>query len=164
MTSQVNHLQPLSGNEADQYWMKHALGLAQQAKNFGEVPVGAVLVFDNQIIAEAHNQSIMCCDPSAHAEIQVLRKAAEKINNYRLINTSLYVTLEPCMMCAGAIVHARVNQLIYGAVDKKSGAVVSHMQVLDQPFLNHSVQHRGGILQTACGEVLSQFFKEKRRA
>jgi len=146
----------------DQAWMTHALRLAELAKQVGEVPVGAILVADNEVIAEGYNCPISTCDPTAHAEIVVLRKASALLQNYRLIDTTLYVTLEPCAMCAGAMVHARIKRLVYGAHDNKAGAVVSQEAILDKPFLNHRVQHQGGILREACGAILSEFFQAKR--
>ena len=143
-------------------WMQRAYELAQLAAQQDEVPVGAVLVLNNQIIGEGYNRPISTCDPTAHAEIIALRAGAEKIGNYRLINTQLYVTLEPCLMCAGAMVHARVGRLIYGAADPKAGAIISMSQVLDLPFLNHKVTHTGGLLGEQCGELLREFFLAKR--
>ena len=147
---------------ADHVFMARALELAQHAANAGEVPVGALIVQNGQIIAEGFNAPIMQHDPSAHAEIQAMRRAAEFIKNYRLINTTLYVTLEPCAMCAGAMVHARIQRLVFGALDPKSGAVISRMKLLDQEFLNHRVMHEGGVMAKECGTVLSEFFKSRR--
>lgn len=149
-------------HETDHFWMQQAIELAKRAASQGEVPVGAVLVLENQIIGTGWNRPIGENDPTAHAEIMALRAGAEKIGNYRLPNTILYVTLEPCIMCAGAIVHSRVKQLIHGALDPKAGAVVSMTRVFDQPFLNHHVEHRSGLLAEKCGELLSQFFRERR--
>jgi len=165
MIYQVNRLRPLSGNDMlndDLFWMQKAIDLAKQAARTGEVPVGAVLVLNDEIIGQGFNLSISHSDPTAHAEIIALRTGAEKIGNYRLLNSTLYVTLEPCVMCAGAMVHARVKKLIYGAYDFKSGAVSSQSQVLDQTFLNHKVQHTGGFFKDECGALLSEFFSEKR--
>ncbi len=142
--------------------MKIALTEAEDAYRRGEVPVGAVLVYEGNILAQAHNSPISKNDPSAHAEMLVLRQAAEKIGNYRLSGMELYVTLEPCMMCAGAIVHARVERLIFGARDPKYGAVVSLYNVLSDKRLNHLVKITEGILSQECGEIISRFFKEKR--
>ena len=146
----------------DQRWMQRALELARQGAAVGEVPVGAVLVLNNEMIAEAYNQPIAQHDPSAHAEIQALRRGAQVLENYRLPDTTLYVTLEPCIMCAGAMVHARIQRLVYAASDAKAGAIVSQLQVLDQPFLNHRVQHEGGVLGQECSQLLSDFFKARR--
>lgn len=162
MTFPASRQPQLNGNETDIFWMQQALMLAKQAALEGEVPVGAIVVFENEILGQAYNQPIAHSDPTAHAEIIALRQAAEKIGNYRLLNTSLYVTLEPCLMCAGAIVHARVKHLIYGADDKKAGAIVSKAQVFEQTFLNHKVQYKGGVLKEECSHVLSQFFAERR--
>lgn len=147
---------------SDEMFMRRALALAAQAAEEGEVPVGAVLVLDNEIIAEAYNSPIKHHDPSAHAEILVLREGAKKIGNYRLVNTTLYVTLEPCMMCAGAMVHARVKQLVYGATDPRAGVERSQANLLASPFLNHRVECKAGILAMDCGALLTQFFKDRR--
>lgn len=149
-------------NSRDEYFMRKALSLADQARQNDEVPVGAVLVLDDEIIAEGFNSPISTNDPTAHAEIIALRQAALKLNNYRLLNTTLYVTLEPCMMCAGAMVHSRIKRLVYGAKDPKTGAIESVAQSLDQPFLNHHIEYTGNILGDECGLVLSDFFKAKR--
>lgn len=146
----------------DLIWMQRALQLAETARAENEVPVGAVLVVDNEIIAEGYNCPIATHDPSAHAEMVVMRRAAEKIQNYRLVNSTLYVTLEPCLMCAGAMVHARIGRLVFGASDTRAGAVQSQTKVLDQLFLNHRVQYVGGVLAAPCGAILSEFFKSRR--
>lgn len=146
----------------DQYYMEQALALAEQAKQAGEVPVGALIVLDNEIIARGYNSPIGSHDPSAHAEIVALRKAAALIGNYRLLNTTLYVTLEPCLMCSGAMVHARIKRLVFGATDMRAGAVVSQVQSLDHTFLNHKVEYAGGVLKESCGKLLSDFFRERR--
>lgn len=143
-------------------WLRHALKLAQQAEMEGEVPVGAVLVKNNELLAEGWNQPIYRSDPTAHAEMMALRKGAEIIQNYRLIDTTLYVTLEPCVMCAGAIVHARVQRVVFGAYDPKTGAAGSVFEILNSPQLNHQVQVQGGILQDECGKILQDFFKKRR--
>lgn len=148
--------------ERDVFWMRRAMELAKQGAEAGEVPVGAVLVLDDQVIGEGFNKSIVNHDPSAHAEMQALRAGAQFLNNYRLLNTTLYVTLEPCMMCAGAMVHARIKRLAYGAHDPKAGVIVSQLQLLDQPFLNHRVVHEGGVLAEECGALLSAFFRSRR--
>lgn len=148
--------------QQDEYWMQQALQLAEQAKEAGEVPVGAVLVLNNEMIAKGFNCPISTSDPTAHAEMVALRNAAAVHSNYRLLNTCLYVTLEPCLMCAGAMVHARIARLIYGASDPKSGAIVSKSQTLDLPFLNHRVKHAGGLMSEQCGAILSDFFRERR--
>lgn len=146
----------------DEDWMRHALRLAQRAEQQGEVPVGAVLVRDERCIAEGWNQPIQLHDPTAHAEMQALRKAGPAIENYRLIDTTLYVTLEPCVMCMGAIAHARVKRLVFGAYDPKRGAVCHALQLSDAPFLNHKIDWLGGVLQADCAELLTDFFKARR--
>ena len=146
----------------DEPFMRRALALAAQAEAMGEIPVGAVLVKDGQIIAEGFNQAITLSDPSAHAEVMALRAAGTSESNYRLVNTTLYVTLEPCVMCSGAMVHARVERLVYGARDYKTGAVESVMHLLEHDSHNHKVQYVGGVLQQECSEMLSAFFKRRR--
>jgi tRNA(adenine34) deaminase len=146
----------------DNYWQQRALQLAKKAAQQGEVPVGAVLVLNNELVSEGYNQSIMCHDPTAHAEIVALRIGAERIGNYRLLNTSLYVTLEPCSMCAGAMVHARIRRLIFGAHDLRAGAIASQSVFFSQGFLNHRVECVGGLLADQCGDLLSQFFSMRR--
>jgi tRNA(adenine34) deaminase len=150
-------------SEQDLEWMQRALALAKQGAEMGEVPVGAVLIANHEVIGEGFNRPIANHDPSAHAEIQALRAGATHLGNYRLLDTTLYVTLEPCMMCAGAMVHARIGRLIYAATDPKAGAVVSQMTLLDQAFLNHRVEHQGGILSAECSHLLSSFFQSRRR-
>jgi len=147
---------------SDYDFMKIALAQAEDAYRRGEVPIGAVLVREGNIMAQAHNSPIAKNDPSAHAEMLVLRQAAELIGNYRLAGAELYVTLEPCIMCAGAIVHARVERVIFGARDPKCGAVVSLYNILDDKRLNHQVKITDGILSEECGEIISRFFREKR--
>lgn len=146
----------------DRKWMHHAIQLAEEAGRKGEVPVGAVLVRDNTLIAEGHNCPISTQDPSAHAEIIAMRNAAAVIGNYRLIDTTLYVTLEPCLMCAGAMVHARIKRLVFGAHDTRTGVVVSTLPALDFPFLNHRIDYTGGIAASTCRMMLTDFFKTRR--
>ena len=146
----------------DEYWMTQALAYAIRAEREGEVPIGAVLVKEGQLLAEGWNQPICGRDPSAHAEIMALRKAAHKLNNYRLPNTTLYVTVEPCAMCAGALVWARVERLVFGTPDVRAGAVVSVFKILDENQLNHRVQWQGGILKEECRQLLQSFFKKRR--
>lgn len=146
----------------DIFWLTKAIELAKKAEAMGEVPVGAVLVQNNQIIGEGWNQPIMHCDPTAHAEIIALRQAAQKNQNYRLPDTTLYVTLEPCIMCAGAIIHARVKRLVYGADDPKSGAIASVFKVTQPGLLNHDVICERGILADECGQILKRFFQKQR--
>ena len=149
-------------NEQDLEFMQLALVEAQKARALGEVPVGAVLVSDNQVIATGHNQPISNNDPSAHAEVAALRAAGQNLSNYRLPNTTLYVTLEPCMMCCGAIMHARISRVVYGAADAKTGCVHSVLNLFDNPQLNHHTMVEGGVLAEACAQVLKDFFKERR--
>ena len=146
----------------DHSWMRYALQLAQQAAANHEVPVGAVLVQEGNNIGEGWNQPISGCDPTAHAEIIALRQAAKKIGNYRLINTTLYVTLEPCIMCAASLIHARIKRLVFGATDLKAGGVVSVANILDLAALNHRISYQGGILAEESGALLKQFFQERR--
>jgi tRNA(adenine34) deaminase len=149
----------------DHYWMELALQQAQQAAAQGEVPVGAVLVDENsRLIGSGHNQPISSHDPSAHAEIVAMRHAAAQIENYRLVNTTLYVTLEPCLMCVGAMIHARIKRLVYGALEHKTGAIVSHCQILDTTTFNHQIEIQGGILEQECASILSRFFEQRRLA
>ena len=148
--------------DPDVPFMRRALELAQEAARAGEVPVGAVVVQDGQVVGEGWNRPIGTHDPSAHAEMIALREAAARIGNYRLPGTTLYVTLEPCAMCAGAIIHARVQRLVFGAADPKAGAVYSLYELISRPQLNHVVEWRGGVLEDECGEVLRAFFRARR--
>ena len=143
--------------------MREALAEAARALAAGEVPIGAVAVADGRIVARAFNQPIGSMDPTAHAEILVLRDAALALGNYRLTTTTLYVTVEPCLMCVGALVHARVRDVVYGAAEPKSGALVSTIRGLDVPGLNHRFGVTGGILEAECRDLIQQFFREKRR-
>jgi tRNA(adenine34) deaminase len=147
----------------DQDWMRYAIRLAQRAEQQGEVPVGALVVYENRCLAEGWNQPIQNHDPTAHAEIQAIRKAGQVLINYRLIDCTLYVTLEPCVMCMGAIAHSRVKRLVFGAFDPKRGAVCNALQLSDAPFLNHHIDWQGGILEADCSSLLTDFFKAKRR-
>lgn len=146
----------------DEYWMRHALQLARRAWNEGEVPVGAVLVLDGQVIGEGWNRPIGHHDPTAHAEMMALRQGGKVIENYRLLDTTLYVTLEPCIMCAGAMVHGRVGRLVYGARDAKTGAAGSLLDVLGHPGMNHQVRVEYGVLADECAAMLSEFFRQRR--
>jgi tRNA(adenine34) deaminase len=147
----------------DELHMRRALELAVCAEAEGEVPVGAVLVGpDGEVLAEGWNRPIASSDPTGHAEIRVLRAAGEAIGNYRLPGTTLYVTLEPCPMCAGALVHARVARLVYGAADPRAGAAGSVFDLLQAPQLNHRVEVTGGVLSDACGALLRSFFQRRR--
>ena len=143
--------------------MDAALEQARLALAAGEVPIGAVLVIDEEIVARAFNQPISACDPTAHAEVLVLREAARVVGNYRLTSADVYVTLEPCLMCVGALVHARVRTLIYGAAEPKTGALVSTMRTLETAGLNHRFDVTGGVREDAARELIQQFFREKRR-
>lgn len=143
-------------------YLNRAIELAHEAERLGEVPVGAVIVHDNKIIGEGYNQPIAKNDTTAHAEIMAIRQACLHQRNYRLINCDLYVTLEPCFMCAGAIVHARIAHVYYGAADGKAGAVESIARVFACDALNHRVQHTGGILAESCGQLLKSFFAKRR--
>ena len=146
----------------DQFWMQRAIELARLAESRGEVPVGAVLVKDDQIIGEGYNSPISESDPTAHAEIRALRDAAQRIGNYRLLNTTLYVTLEPCLMCVGAIVHARIGEVVFGASEPKTGAAGSVFDVLTSPAHNHNVELRGGVMADECAMLLTKFFQKRR--
>lgn len=152
----------LVAEECDAFWMHQALILADYAESIGEVPVGAVLVKDNQLIAPGFNASIRNSDPSAHAEILALRLAGERLQNYRLPGTTLYVTLEPCAMCATAMVHARVSRLVYGTSDPRTGCAGTVFNLVQQPAFNHQLAVTGGVLQQACAEQLKRFFKARR--
>ena len=157
--------QPSNGsNPCDEKFMLRALELGQLAASEGEVPVGAVVVCDGEIVAEASNCQITACDPTAHAEILALREAARLIGNYRLIECELYVTLEPCAMCAGAMVHSRIKRLIYAATEPKAGVVESNIRLLDAEHINHHPLVTGGVLAAEAGVMLSEFFKKRRAA
>ncbi|MDA8601258.1 tRNA adenosine(34) deaminase TadA [Gammaproteobacteria bacterium] len=147
----------------DTAWMRLAIEQAHQADSLGEVPVGAVLVIDGALIAAAFNAPISGCDPSAHAEIAVLRKAAELRKNYRLPFSTLYVTIEPCTMCMGAMIHSRVQRVVFGAREPRAGAVVSQLQLAGQPFYNHQIEVTEGVLADECGALVSTFFRAKRK-
>lgn len=149
--------------ESDQIWMRRAMALADVAAAAGEVPVGAVLVRNQEVIGEGWNHPITQHDPSAHAEMVALRSAATHESNYRLPHTTLYVTLEPCAMCAGAIIHARVQRLVFGAWDARAGAVRSVYDLISNPRLNHAVEWTGGVLDEPCAELLRSFFRARRR-
>lgn len=152
----------LSQQEIDLKWMKYAFELAKKAEAIDEIPVGAVLVKDGQVIGEGWNQSITTNDPTAHAEIVALRNAGQNVHNYRVIDATLYVTLEPCPMCTGAMVHARIKRVVYGASDYKTGAVGSVMNLLEHESMNHKVEAISGVYEQACSEQISMFFKRRR--
>ena len=147
----------------DSEYMQVALELAAQAAEAGEVPVGAVVVKDGEIIGRGYNAPIGRHDPTAHAEIQAMRDAAQTLGNYRLVGCSLYVTLEPCAMCSGAIQHARIARLVYGASDPKTGACGSVIDLMSEARLNHHTDVIGGVMAEACGAILSQFFAARRK-
>lgn len=150
-------------DEQDRYWMSRALAWARSAAQAGEVPVGAVLVRDGQIIGACGNQSIGACDPTAHAEIIALRAAAARVGNYRLVDSTLYVTLEPCPMCAGAMIHARIARVVFGAADPRAGAAGTVCNLLQTDFLNHRADVVGGVLAGECANLLREFFRVRRR-
>lgn len=143
-------------------FMREALVLAQAAWQAGEVPVGAVIVKDGEIVGRGYNCPISTADPTAHAEVRALRDAATRLDNYRLIDCTLYVTLEPCMMCTGAMFHARIARIVYGACDPKTGVAGSVLNLYDEPRLNHHAEIVGGVLEEECGAMLSAFFAERR--
>ena len=146
----------------DELYMQEALRSAQRALEAGEVPIGAVVVCDGKIVGRGHNRNIIDHDPTAHAEILALREAGAAIGNHRLGDCDLFVTIEPCAMCAGAMIHARLKRVVYGAADPKAGAAGSVMMVLNHPALNHSMEVQQGVLAGRCAELLQQFFREKR--
>jgi tRNA(adenine34) deaminase len=146
----------------DQKWMAYALSLADKAESLGEIPVGAVIVKDNKIIAEGWNLSIVNHDACAHAEIMAIQRAGQSVQNYRLIDCTLYVTLEPCAMCAGALVHARIKRLVYGAGDYKTGAAGSVFNLVQSSQLNHQLEVTSGVLAEQCAAKISAFFKRRR--
>jgi tRNA(adenine34) deaminase len=145
-------------------FMRAALGEADRARQAGEVPVGAVVVSDGRIVGRGFNQPISSADPTAHAEVVALRDAARAVGNYRLVGATMYVTIEPCLMCAGALVHARVATLVFGAREPKAGAVVSTLRALEHEALNHRVEVVEGVLEEECRGVVQAFFRERREA
>jgi len=151
-------------SHSDELLMEEALREAQRAYALGEVPVGAVVVHQGHIIGRGCNRPITDHDPSAHAEIQAMREAGHVVGNYRLLDCDLYVTVEPCAMCAGAITHARIRRLIYGAEDPKAGAVHSMLQVLNHPKLNHKVEVTCGVLAASCMDLVQMFFRNRRQS
>ena len=154
----------IEGEDRDAHWMRAALALAEEAWRRGEVPVGAVVVADGKIVGRGFNAPIECHDPTAHAEIAALRDAAQALGNYRLPDCDLYVTLEPCAMCAGAIIQARIRRLVFGAADPKTGACGSVVDLLGESRLNHQTTATGGVLADECGALLKRFFSERRDA
>jgi tRNA(adenine34) deaminase len=147
----------------DAVWMEQALEQAALAGAAGEVPVGAVVIKDGQIIGRGHNRNLLENDPTAHAEIVALRQAAARMGNHRLTGCVMFATIEPCAMCAGALVHARISRLVYGASDPKAGAAGSVLQVINHPGLNHRMEITAGVLAGRCSEVLQRFFRDKRQ-
>lgn len=147
----------------DEYWMEEALREAACGEAAGEVPVGAIVLCDGVIQGRGHNRAIADCDPSAHAEIVALRSAAWHLKNYRLENCEMFVTIEPCAMCAGALMHARIRRLVYGAADVKAGGVTSLVAVLNHPGLNHTMEVVSGVLAETCAGKMQAFFQKKRR-
>lgn len=147
----------------DAAWMQRAIDLAYKAQEVGEVPVGALIVKNGECIGEGYNVPIKNFDPTAHAEIIAIRAASQKIQNYRLVDSTLYVTLEPCVMCIGAIQHARVKRLVFAAKDEKRGGVCSALSLAQADYVNHHVEWQGGVLEEECSHLLTTFFKEKRR-
>lgn len=147
---------------SDEYWMERALELAARAASIGEVPVGAVVVLDGREVGSGYNAPITACDPTAHAEVRALRDAAARVGNYRLPGATLYVTLEPCTMCVGALVHSRISRLVYGADEPKAGAIVSARRTLDEPHLNWRVETESGVLKQRCSQIISDFFSRRR--
>ncbi len=146
-----------------QLWMKKAIEMAKKAEKNDEVPVGAIIVKDNKVIGSGYNRVVNDCDASAHAEIQAIRNTGLAIENYRLVDTTLYVTLEPCMMCVGAIVHARISHVVFGAYDQKTGMAGTRENCFDKAYHNHKVEITGGILELNCAQLLQQFFKKRRK-
>jgi tRNA(adenine34) deaminase len=147
----------------DAGWMELALEQARLAAEAGEVPVGALVIKDGKIIGQGHNRNLLDNDPTAHAEILALRQAAARVGNHRLGGCVVFATIEPCSMCAGAMVHARIARLVYGASDPKAGAAVSVLQVLNHPRLNHTIEVTAGLLAGKCSEILLEFFRRKRQ-
>ena len=147
---------------SDKVYMSQALELAKQAAKAGEVPVGAIVVADNQIIGQGYNRSITNYDPTAHAEIVAIRDAAKFTGNYRLVDCDLYVTIEPCAMCVGAMVHARIRRVIFGALEPRAGALVSQLKLMDKSYFNHSIEWQSGVLERDCAALIKDFFKCRR--
>src|SRR5262252_8080251 len=144
-------------------WMRQALEQARLAAEAGEVPVGAVVIKDGEIVGRGHNRNLLDNDPTAHAEIVALRQAAARLGNHRLTGCTMVATIEPCAMCAGALIHARIARLVYGAADPKAGAAGSTLQVINHPGLNHRMEVTAGVLAGKCSEVLQKFFRQKRQ-
>lgn len=143
-------------------WMEQAMLQAQLAQSHGEIPVGAVVVCNGEVVGRGHNASIMQNDPSMHAEMMAIREAGQTLGNYRLVECTLYVTLEPCPMCAGLLVHSRIKRLVFGASDPRTGSAGSLMNLVQHPGLNHQVEVTGGVMQQICSQRLSDFFRRRR--
>ena len=158
--TQENSADMQSGEDAS--WMELALEQARLAATAGEVPVGALVIKDGEIIGRGHNRNLLDNDPTAHAEIVALRQAAARLGNYRLVGCIMVATIEPCSMCAGALIHARIARLVYGASDPKAGAAGSTVQVINHPRLNHHMEVTAGVLAGRCSEILQEFFRRKR--
>ena len=152
----------ISEQDRDTYWMRQALMRAESAEEQQEVPVGAVIVQGDELLSEGWNRPIRSHDPTSHAEIVAIRAAAETLHNYRLLDTTLYVTLEPCAMCVGAIMHARIKRLVFGAYDKRAGAIVTATRLLDEPCFNHKLSFVSGVLEHDCAKILQDFFRLRR--
>ena len=148
--------------EFDEQWMRLALGAAREAQASGEVPIGTCIVSENKLVAVSGNRTRTDCDPTAHAEIVALREAARKLGNYRLTGVDVYSTIEPCAMCAGALIQARVRRLIYGAADERAGAVTSQFRICDTDFLNHHIEISAGVLEPECRALMQEFFRTRR--
>jgi tRNA(adenine34) deaminase len=159
----VSSMPELTTNETDERWMGEALRQAAAALEKDEVPVGCIVVHNGRVVGRAHNQRETLQDPTAHAEMIAITQAAEALSSWRLAGRTLYVTLEPCIMCAGAMILARIDRVVYGAKDPKAGAVDSVFHILDERRLNHRVQITGGVLSEACGQILTEFFRTKRK-
>jgi tRNA(adenine34) deaminase len=151
-------------SQFDEQWMRQALAAAREAQANGEVPIGTCIVSENQLVAVSGNRTRTDCDPTAHAEIVALREAASKLGNYRLTGVDVYSTIEPCAMCAGALVQARVVRLVYGARDERAGAVESVFRICDDSSLNHRMELTAGVLETECRELMQAFFRARRKA
>ena len=149
--------------ELDSHWMRQAVAAASEAKERGEVPIGTCIVLGETVLAVAGNRTRTDGDPTAHAEIVALREAAAKVGNYRLPEAVVYSTIEPCVMCAGALIQARVKRLVYGARDERAGAVESHFRVCDTDFLNHRIEVTAGVLEEECRELMQEFFRARRK-
>jgi tRNA(adenine34) deaminase len=152
----------VTGTELDAQWMRQAQLAAREAQQKGEVPVGTCVIYQDELLAISGNRTRTDCDPTGHAEMVALREAAQKLGNYRLVGTVVYSTIEPCAMCAGALIQARVKRLVYGARDERAGAVESRFRICDTEFLNHRIEVTAGVLEEECRELMQQFFRSRR--